>query len=244
MEQEGVRLTGPGNIQVIGRRGRKDGKYGDIYKSFFKTIAYEDKLSHNKPYLSCYIAANTAASIYGLPASEFRKKLKKNKIYPVYYYKNRALYLVHDIVKLAKKEGVTFLIPVGQYDTGSCVYVGHEFRVVENLYHTKRIRRFASLLEMYTRMGLLVQDIYIGPSIIPKLEDDFLYAECKLITKYNKHNPDNRKRIVLCTRFGKREEAQKIIDKYSKQFPDILYMIDFDHLINLRKLADKQHKTC
>ena len=231
-----------GRLQVIGREGKQDGKYYCRYKSFFKTYNLDKAFIDNKPYLTCYIALNTAATIWGIKPDELRKLLKKHRVYPVYYHKRTVEYLVADIGKVAKKEGVIFVIPVGLYNTGEYIYVGHEFKQIEELWHPYRIRRFTSLLEMYTRTGIPVQNTFIAPSIIPKLEDDFLYAICKLLTLYNKANPDDKKRLMLCTTFGHREEATKIIETYSKKFPNIIYTIDFDHLIRLRKLADKKHK--
>lgn len=242
---QGAEIHTPnGRLRVIGREGKQDGKYYYRYKSFFKTYDINKRLSDNRPYLACYIALRTAACIWGTTEKELKKILKKHRVYPVYYYKRTPEYLVADIAKVAKKEGVIFVIPVGLYNTGEYVYVGHEFSVIEACWHPYRIRRFTSLLEMYTRMGIPVQNTFIAPSVIPKLEDDFIYAICKLLTLYNKANPENKKRLMLCTKFGHREEAQKIIDTYSKKFPNIIYTIDFDHLVRLRKLADRKHKKC
>ena len=220
--------------------GYAPGKYRG-YKSIFRV--YPDnaqKPNYNKCYYTCFIPLQTIAALWGMPSDEASKILQKHKTYASWYCKHNGTYLVGAVDKIAKKEGIDFVIPIGLFDSGDIVYVGHEFCVMENIWHPCKIRRFMSLLEMYTQMGLPVKNVYIGPRVIPKLEDDFLYAECKLLSKFNK-TAEEKRHLVLCTKLGEREEAERILEKYNKQFPGTISIIDFDHLIHLRKLAHKKY---
>lgn len=220
--------------------GYAPGKYTK-YKSIFRV--YPDnaqKPNYNKHYSTCFIPLQTIAALWNMTSDEANKILQKHKVYASWYCKHNGTYLVGAVDKIAKKEGINFVIPIGLFDKGDIVYVGHEFSVMENIWHPEKIRRFMSLLEMYTQMGLPVKNVYIAPTVIPKLEDDFLYAECKLLSKFNKAS-EKKRHLVLCTKMGKREEAEKIVEKYNKQFPGTMSMIDFDHLIHLRKLAHKKY---
>ena len=241
MEQgEDKDTTGGRAIDRVGKMGYKPGKYTG-YKSYFHHFKDNaQKPNYNKCYLTCYIPITTIAILWDVSVKKAREILSKYKIKPRWYARHNATYLVNDIVKAAKKEGIEFVIPVGLFDTGDYVYVGHEFCILENIWHPGSMRRFMSLLEMYTRMGIPVRNVYIAPRIIPKLEDDYLYAECKLLAAYNK-TAEEKRHLILCTKLGNREEALKILEKYNKLFPGTVCVIDFDHLIHLRKLAHKNY---
>lgn len=210
--------------------------------SMFRTRQNKFYLSNNRAYSMCYLSLANVATFLDIKPKEANQILQENKVFPKIYRERIPMYLVADVSKLAKKIGKPFIIPTGYFDEPRTVYVGHEFDVLDKIWTSGKIWRFKSLLEMFAQIGIPTQTLYIAPSIIPKLETEFLHEVCRLIYAHNKvTKKDEHKRVFLCTRIQQRDEALRLVNRYKERFPGVLCTIDLDHLVYLRKLAHNNY---
>lgn len=235
--------------QALQRRGKAvyKGKRGTRrIHSMFRTRQNKKYLSNNRAYSMCYLSLSNIAAFLGVKSSEANQLLQENRVFPKLYRERIPMYLVEDVSKMAKKIGKQFIIPLGYFDEPRTIYVGPEFDVLDKIWTSGKIWRFRSLLEMFAQVGIPTQTLYIGPSLIPKLEMEFVHAVCRSIKAYNKvHKKEEHKRVFLCTRVNHRDEALKLVEHCKELYPGVLCTIDLDHLIYLRRLAhhnyEKQH---
>ena len=204
----------------------------------YTPIDKNSRLGLNKYYSAQLLNCKQISFFLDIGVKELKEKLQEFKIFPALYRRRSALYSVKDIIKLAKRLKKDFLIPIGFFNTPFYLYVGPELKQVARIWHEHKTKRYSSLFELIMEEGIPVQSIIISPSQIKYLERSFLTTAGKLYRRYNKaakklHMP--LKHIYLCTMPGKREYANKLVEKYNKQFPSFLISIDLDHLVHLRE---------
>lgn len=215
-------------------------------RCFFDSHKYEKAyLQNNKPYQTKLVPITIAAALLGLSVSETYDVLDKYHVYPNGYKKKSHVYLIQDLVTVSKKIGKPFIIPDGMFVAPSMIYVGSSIRKMARVWHNIRCYWYGSIYDLLCYMGIPAQTMIFSADSVFKLEDAFLKRAGHVLLAYNKTIKNlegyTPKKIILCTKFGKRELAETLVARYSKRFPGIFLTVDEDHLYKLRQISEDRH---